>query len=39
MNEVFKEFFLVGPPTRTTITVKEFPPGVLIGVDVIALKS
>ena len=39
MNEVFKEFFLVGPPTRTTIAVKEFPPGVLIGVDVIALKS
>ena len=38
MNEVFKEFFSVDPPARTTITVKEFPPGVLIEVDVIALK-
>ncbi len=39
MNEVFKEFFSVDPPTRTTITVKEFPQGVLIEVDAIALKS
>lgn len=38
MNEVFKEFFSVDPPTRTTITVKEFPQGVLIEVDAIALK-
>ena len=38
MNEVFQEFFSVEPPARTTITVKEFPPGVLIEVDVIALK-
>ena len=38
MNEVFQEFFSVEPPARTTITVKEFPPGVLIEIDVIALK-
>ena len=38
MNEVFQEFFSAEPPARTTITVKEFPPGVLIEVDVIALK-
>jgi len=38
MNEVFQEFFSVNPPARTTTTVKEFPPGVLIEVDVIALK-
>lgn len=38
MNEVFKEFFSVDPPTRTTITVKEFPSGVLIEIDAIALK-
>ena len=40
MNEVFQEFFSIRPPARTTITVKEFPPpGVLIEVDVIALKT
>ncbi len=38
MNEVFKEFFLIEPPARTTSTVKEFPPGVLIEIDAIALK-
>lgn len=38
MNEVFQEFFSAEPPARTTITVKEFPPGVLIEIDVIALK-
>jgi len=38
MNEVFQEFFSVDPPARTTATVKEFPPGVLIEVDAIALK-
>jgi 2-iminobutanoate/2-iminopropanoate deaminase len=38
MNEVFKEFFSVDPPARTTITVKEFPSGVLIEIDAIALK-
>ena len=38
MNEVFQEFFSINPPARTTTTVKEFPPGVLIEVDVIALK-
>jgi 2-iminobutanoate/2-iminopropanoate deaminase len=38
MNEVFQEFFSVNPPARTTTTVKEFPPGVLIEVDAIALK-
>jgi len=38
MNDVFQEFFSVEPPARTTITVKEFPLGVLIEVDVIALK-
>jgi len=30
MNEVFQEFFPVEPPARTTSTVKEFPPGVLV---------
>jgi 2-iminobutanoate/2-iminopropanoate deaminase len=38
MNEVFQEFFSINPPARTTTTVKEFPPGVLIEVDAIALK-
>ncbi len=38
MNEVFKEFFSIEPPARTTSTVKEFPPGVLIEIDAIALK-
>jgi len=38
MNDVFKEFFSIEPPARTTSTVKEFPPGVLIEIDAIALK-
>jgi len=38
MNEVFQEFFPVEPPARTTITVKAFPPGVLVEIDAIALK-
>jgi len=38
MNEVFQEFFSIEPPARTTITVKEFPPGVLIEIDAIALR-
>jgi len=38
MNEVFKEFFSIESPARTTSTVKEFPPGVLIEIDAIALK-
>lgn len=38
MNEVLQEFFSVNPPARTTTTVKEFPPEVLIEVDAIALK-
>lgn len=38
MNEVFQEFFPTEPPARTTSTVKAFPPGVLVEIDVIALK-
>ncbi len=38
MNEVFQEFFPVEPPARTTITVKAFPPGILVEIDAIALK-
>ncbi|MGB6608054.1 MAG: RidA family protein, partial [Atribacterota bacterium] len=38
MNEVFQEFFPAEPPARTTSTVKAFPPGVLVEIDVIALK-
>jgi len=38
MNEVFQEFFPLEPPARTTSTVKAFPPGVLVEIDVIALK-
>ena len=38
MDEVFRELFSVEPPARTTSTVKEFLPGVLIEIDVIALK-
>jgi len=38
MDEVFRESFSVEPPARTTSTVKEFPSGVLIEVDAIALK-
>ncbi|GAI82983.1 unnamed protein product, partial [marine sediment metagenome] len=33
-----QEFFSAEPPARTTATVKEFPPGVLVEVDAIALK-
>jgi len=39
MDEVFQELFSVEPPARTTSTVKEFLPGVLVEIDVIALKS
>jgi len=39
MNEVFQEVFSNNPPARTTITVKTFPPGVLIEIDAIALKN
>ena len=39
MNEVFQEFFSIDPPARTTSTVKTFPPGVLIEIDAIALKT
>ena len=38
MDEVFRKSFSVEPPARTTSTVKEFPSGVLIEVDAIALK-
>ena len=38
MNEVFQEVFPVEPPARTTSMVKAFPPGVLVEIDVIALK-
>lgn len=38
MNKVFQEFFSIDPPARTTSTVKEFPLGVLIEIDAIALK-
>jgi 2-iminobutanoate/2-iminopropanoate deaminase len=39
MNEVFQEFFPAEPPARTTSTVQAFPPGVLVEIDVIALKA
>ena len=39
MNEVFLEVFPTEPPARTTSTVKAFPPGVLVEIDVIALKG
>ena len=39
MNEVFQEVFPTEPPARTTSTVKAFPPGVLVEMDVIALKG
>jgi len=39
MDEVFQDLFSVKPPARTTSTVKEFLPGVLVEIDVIALKS
>ena len=39
MNEVFQEVFSGEPPARTTSTVKAFPPGVLVEIDVIALKG
>ena len=39
MNEVFQEVFPTEPPARTTSTVKAFPPGVLVEIDVIALKG
>ena len=38
MNDVFQEFFSIEPPARTTSTVKEFPSGVLIEIDAIALR-
>lgn len=39
MNEVFQEIFPDSPPARTTTTVKEFPPNVLIEIDAIAAKN
>jgi len=37
MNEVYSEFFPKQPPARTTLIVSEFPPGVRIEIDAIAL--
>lgn len=39
MNEVFQEIFPENPPARTTVTVKTFPPEVLVEIDAIALKK
>lgn len=39
MNEVFQEFFTDHFPARTTSTVKAFPQGVLVEIDVIALEK
>ncbi len=39
MNEVFQEIFPDNPPARTTVTVKTFPPDVLIEIDAIAIKK
>ena len=39
MNEVYGSYFPTNPPARTTIAVKEFPPGVKIEIDIIALLN
>ena len=37
MNEVYKKFFTVNPPARTTVEVARLPKDVLVEIDVIAL--
>lgn len=39
MDEIFQEVFPNNPPTRTTITVKDFPPNVLVEINAIAVKN
>jgi len=37
MNEVYSNFFSKHPPARTTLIVSDFPPGIKIEIDAIAL--
>ena len=37
MNEIYSEFFPKQPPARTTLIISEFPPGIKIEIDAIAL--
>jgi len=38
MNAVYAEFFPIQPPARSTVVVGQFPRGVLVEIEVIALK-
>lgn len=38
MNKVYSTYFPTEPPVRTTIAVSDFPPGVRIEIDVVAMR-
>lgn len=39
MNGVYGQFFPLQPPARSTVVVGQFPRGVLVEIEVIALKA
>jgi len=39
MNTVYAEFFPLEPPARSTVVVGQFPGGILVEIEVIALKA
>ncbi len=39
MNTVYAEFFPLQPPARSTVVVGQFPRGILVEIEVIALKG
>jgi len=39
MNAVYAEFFPLQPPARSTVVVGQFPRGILVEIEVIALKT
>ena len=39
MNDIYKTFFPLNPPTRTTVEVKFVAPGMLIEIDAVAYRD
>ncbi len=39
MNGVYGQFFPLQPPARSTVVVGQFPRGILVEIEVIALKT
>lgn len=39
MNGVYAEFFPLQPPARSTVVVGQFPRGILVEIEVIALRA